>query len=156
MVTVSNGVILGQTVNLSDYVKFSDVIDSVQQGNLAPITSNAVYNALTNVSNLRCVIGGYTGTGTFGSSNKNNFYCGFHPKVFMIYQVLNGYLFIFDCYRMKETDSENMYARVESGSYNCHARFVTEGSNIGVRWWANSPEWQANELNYDYYCFALG
>ena len=111
---------------------------------------------------VKIATGSYVGTGTYGSSNKNNVYVGFYPKWFVIYSTANGDdVWIFRCAAMTETDQNGMYGSVaNSGDLTSfRARFVPDNGG-GIRWYYGGSSSQAiNQINTSgktYYYFALG
>lgn len=103
--------------------------------------------------------GSYVGTGKYGSSNKNNAYIGFIPKLFLVYSTYDYPEFgVFKCEAMTDTDKGGMFMDVSTSNdiTGNSARFITD-SGGGVRWWsADNEERQFNRSGETYYYFALG
>lgn len=92
------GAILGKTVDIPQPV------DTVASGNMNAVTSNAVFEALANLSaSVQIETGSYVGTGTHGASNPNSLTFSFVPKLLIIlptesslpgsYSALQGIIF---------------------------------------------------------------
>ena len=112
-------------------------------------------------TSVKIATGSYVGTGKYGSSNKNNVYVGFYPKLFIVYGTKSTtQFFFFRCEAMSETDQVGMYGQVNASTGydldNNHARFVPDNGG-GIRWWnSGNADNQMNTAQERYYFFALG
>lgn len=109
-------------------------------------------------AHVKIATGSYVGTGKYGSSNKNNVYLGFYPKLFIVYNSDNyGFMGVFKCEAMSEIDQGGMFMDVTLMGVNIqdnHARFIPD-SGGGIRWWSTNSSSQFNNSDWTYYYFAL-
>lgn len=164
--TSSNGVKLvkttpGELGDLAGYVQSSDrsaYPDSgIQDGHEYRYIGVPFENAAS--PHVKIATGSYVGTGKYGSSNKNNVYIGFIPKLFLVYSTYNyPELGVFKCDAITEVDKGGMFMDVSSSNdiSGNSARFITD-SGGGIRWWSSyNEERQFNRSGETYYYFSLG